>query len=160
MSHLTKLLLMLLFATALVANDQNGTAAENGTASETGSESEFVIPNAPILKPTNIITIRAIGMGIAPENAKSPAHQMALAKRAAILDGYRQLGEKMHGIRINAKDTVKDAVLVRSEIRTELYSVVRGAEVIETVWDNGLCQVEMEVKLDGRRWYRVLAGVF
>lgn len=157
MSHLTKAILALFVVTALSANDQN--SSQNGTTAQT-ENSEFVIPNAPILKPTNIITIRAIGMGVAPENAKSTAHQMVLAKRAAILDGYRQLGEKMHGIRINAKDTVKDAVLVRSEIRTSLYSVVRGAEIVETVWDSGLCQVEMEVKLDGRRWYRVLAGAF
>lgn len=122
------------------------------------NQGEFLIPNAPILKPTNIITIRAIGLGVAPMHTMNRAQEMALAKRAAIVDGYRQLGEKMHGIRINAKDTVKDAVLTRTEIRTELYSIVRNAEVLETIWENGLCQVEMEVKLDGRRWYRVLAG--
>lgn len=152
-----KLLLIVAFALALNAQENNATAISEVTPTD---ESEFVIPNAPILKPTNIITIRAIGMGVAPDTAKSTAQAMVLAKRAAILDGYRQLGEKMHGIRINAKDTVKDAVVVRSEIRTELYSIVRGAEVLETIWDNGLCQVEMEVKLDGRRWYRVLAGAF
>jgi hypothetical protein len=51
-------------------------------------------------------------------------------------------------------------MLTRSEIRTELYSIVRNAEVLETVWSDGLCQVEMEVRLDGRRWYRVLSGGF
>lgn len=122
------------------------------------TQSEFLIPNAPILKPTNIITVRAIGLGVAPLNTTSRAQEMALAKRAAIVDGYRQLGEKLHGIRITARDTVKDAMLTRSEIRTELYSIVRNAEVLETIWQDGLCQVEMEVKLDGRRWYRVLAG--
>ncbi len=134
-------------------------AADNGQSSASAS-GEYLIPNAPTLKPTNIITIRAIGMGVAPDHATSPAQQMALAKRAAIVDGYRQLGEKLHGVRINARDTVRDAMLMRSEIRTELYSVVRNAEVIETVWADGLCQVEMEVRLDGRRWYRVLSGGF
>lgn len=133
------------------------TAAEPKAPNET-AQADFLIPNAPLLKPTNIITIRAIGLGVAPLNATSRAQEMALAKRSAIIDGYRQLGEKMHGIRINARDTVKDAVLVRSEVRTELYSIVRNAEVVETIWEDGLCQVEMEVKLDGRRWYRVLAG--
>lgn len=158
MSNMIKLSIApLLLVVSLHANDLNGTMEPEQIQP---NKDEFVIPNAPILRPTNIITIRAIGMGIAPDTAKSSAHQMALAKRAAILDGYRQLGEKMHGIKINAKDTVKDSILVRSEIRTELYSIVRGAEIIETVWDGGLCQVEMEVKLDGRRWYRVLAGAF
>ncbi|MDR2639317.1 MAG: hypothetical protein LBC09_05730 [Helicobacteraceae bacterium] len=119
---------------------------------------EYIIPNDPILKPTHIITIRAIGMGVAKEGY-SRAQQMAMAKRAAILDGYRQLGEKLHGVKITSRDTVKDAMLLRSEVRAEVYSVIRGAEIVETIWDNDLCQVEMEVKIDGRRWYRALAGL-
>lgn len=119
---------------------------------------EYLIPNSPILQPTNVITIRSIGMGVAPENSISPAQAMVLAKRAAIADGYRQLGEKMYGIRLNAKDTVKDAVVQNTTIRTQVHAIIRNAEVMETVFKDGLCQVEMEVQLDGRRWYRVLSG--
>lgn len=119
---------------------------------------EYLIPNSPILQPTNVITIRSIGMGVAPENSISPAQAMVLAKRAAIADGYRQLGEKMYGIRLNAKDTVKDAVIQNTTIRTQVHAIIRNAELMETVFKDGLCQVEMEVKLDGRRWYRVLSG--
>ncbi|MDR0747612.1 MAG: hypothetical protein LBE89_06955 [Helicobacteraceae bacterium] len=111
-----------------------------------------IIQNTPIIKPSHIITIRAIGLGTVKENTASRAQQLALAKRAAIVDGYRQLGEKLHGLKITASDTVRDAALVRSEIRTELYSIVRGADVVETIWDNGLCQVEMEVKVDAKRF--------
>lgn len=119
---------------------------------------EFVIPNEPMLKPSNIITIRAIGMGVAPESTISPAHAIVLAKRAAIADAYRQLGEKMYGIKINAKDTVKDAMIKSTTIRTKINGMIRNAEIVETIMQDGLCQVEMEVKLDGRRWYRVLSG--
>jgi hypothetical protein len=119
---------------------------------------EYLIPNSPILQPTNIITVRAIGMGVSPESTISPAQALVLAKRAAILDAYRQLGEKMYGIRINAKDTLKDAVAQSSTVRTQMYAIIRNAEILETVFKDGLCQVEMEVKLDGRRWYRVLSG--
>ena len=119
---------------------------------------EYVIPNNPILKPTNIITVRAIGMGVAPESTISPAQALVLAKRAAIADAYRQLGEKMYGIKVNAKDTVKDAVIKSSQIRTQVNAMIRNAEIMETVYQDGLCQVEMELKLDGRRWYRVLSG--
>ena len=122
------------------------------------SDEEFVIPNAPILKADRIITIRAIGMGVAPVESISSAQRVALAKRAAIVDAYRQLGEKMYGIKINAKETIKDAVVTRSIIRTQLNAVVRNAEIVETVLMGDLCQVEMEVRLDGRRWYRVLSG--
>ena len=119
---------------------------------------EFVIPNTPLLQPSNIITIRAIGMGVAPEATISPAQAMVLAKRAAIADAYRQLGEKMYGIKLNAKDTIKDAVVKNTTIRTQVHAIVRNAEIQETIYKDGLCQVEMEVKLDGRRWYRVLSG--
>lgn len=116
----------------------------------------FVIPNAPTLRPTNIITVRAIGMGVAPQHATSPAQALALAKRAAIIDGYRQLGEKLHGIKIDARDTIKDAVIKSSVVRTRVHSLVRGADIAQTVYEDGLCQVEMEVKIDGRRWYYAL----
>ncbi|MDR2151407.1 MAG: hypothetical protein LBO72_01180 [Helicobacteraceae bacterium] len=145
-------------ATESVETANPNQAAYEERQQEEGRQSDLIIPNAPILKPTNIITIRAIGMGVAKDGVINKGQQMALAKRAAILDGYRQLGEKLHGIKINGRDSVKDAVLARSEIRAEVYSVIRGAEVLETIWDNGLCQVEMEVKIDGRRWYKRLAA--
>ena len=91
-------------------------------------------------------------MGVAPEATISPAQAMVLAKRAAIADAYRQLGEKMYGIKLNAKDTIKDAVVKNTN------AIVRNAEIQETGYKDGLCQVEMEAKLDGRRWYRVLSG--
>lgn len=118
----------------------------------------FIIPNSPMIKPNNIITLRAIGLGVAPETAKNKAHAMTLAKRAAIVDAYRQMGEKLHGIKITARDTIKDAMIKNSVVRTKLYSVVRNGEIMETIYNDGLCQVEMEVQIDGRRWYRALAS--
>ncbi|GHS89103.1 hypothetical protein FACS189487_08700 [Campylobacterota bacterium] len=141
---------------------QNASQNQNQNQSQSQSQSDqsgFLIQNDPILKPTNIITIRAIGLGVGNENLTNRAQVMALAKRAAIVDAYRQLGEKLHGIRIDSRDVVKDAMLVRSEVRTAVYSIVRGAEIVETIWSDNLCQVEMEVKLDGRRWYKVLSGL-
>lgn len=129
-----------------------------GASEEEMSTDEFVIPNSPLLRPSNIITIRAIGMGVAPEATISPAQALVLAKRAAIADAYRQLGEKMYGIKLNAKDTIKDAVVKNTTVRTQVNAIIRNAEIQETVYKDGLCQVEMEVKLDGRRWYRVLSG--
>lgn len=119
---------------------------------------EPVIPNAPIILGPRTITLEAVGMGVAPPHAKTPAHEIALAKRAAIIDGYRQLGEKLHGVRINAKETLEDMMLRSSRIKAKLYSIVRAAEVTESMYKDGLMQVKMEVNIDGRRWYRILAG--
>jgi len=142
------------------ANNVGASNTTYGTANanEEVNTDEFIIPNSPLLRPSNIITIRAIGMGVAPEATISPAQALVLAKRAAIADAYRQLGEKMYGIKLNAKDTIKDAVVKNTTIRTQVNALIRNAEIAETVYKDGLCQVEMEANLDGRRWYRVLSG--
>ncbi len=163
---------LLLGATFVVAAeiDSNGVAADgydsvvdDGSASQGYGPGDVIgdepiIPNAPILAPSRVVELSAVGMGIAPENTISPAQALALAKRAAIVDAYRQLGEKMYGIRVNAKETVKDMVVRDSTIKTKVMAVIKNAEVTETVFKDGLCQVSMELKLDGRRWYGILTG--
>lgn len=117
-----------------------------------------MIQNSPVLTPNNVIELSAVGMGVAPESTISPSQALALAKRAAIVDAYRQLGEKMYGIRVNAQDTVRDMVLQNSTVKTKVQALIRNAEITETVYKDGLCQVSMELKLDGRVWYRALTG--
>jgi len=120
---------------------------------------DLVIPNSPLLRPNRIMTISSTGMGVAPEVTSSPAQALALAKRAAIVDAYRQLGEKMYGIRVDAKDTIKDMMLKDSKVQTRLLAVIRNAEIIEVNFSDGLCEVTMELKLDAKRWYRILNGM-
>lgn len=116
------------------------------------------IPNAPMLTPENEITLSAVGIGVSPENSLSPSQAFAMAKRAAIVDAYRQIGEKMYGIRVNAQDTVRDMMLQSSTVKTKVQALIRNAEILETVYKDGLCQVNMELKLDGRIWHRVLSN--
>jgi len=136
---------------------RNSNAPSNLQGVEVGGD-DIVIPNAPMITPSSIIELSAIGMGVAPESTVSPAQALALAKRAAIVDAYRQIGEKMYGIRVNAQDTVRDMMLKNSTVKTKVLAVIRNAEIVETVYKDGLCQVSMELKLDGKRWYRVLTG--
>ena len=135
----------------------NSAPSSNNVANDPQTD-EYVIPNTPLLRASNIIIVRAVGMGVSPENTISPAQAMVMAKRAAIVDAYRQVGEKMYGIKLNAKDTIKDAVSKNSTVRTKVNAIIRNAEIVESKFKDGLFQVEMEVKLDGRRWYRVLSG--
>ncbi|WP_163532053.1 LPP20 family lipoprotein [Helicobacter suis] len=132
-------------------------SSQNVTPPTAGTNA--IIPNSPILTPTNVIELSAVGMGVAPESTISPSQALALAKRAAIVDGYRQLGEKMYGIRVNATDTVKDMILQNSVIKTKVNALIRNAEITETIYKDGLCQVSMELKLDGRIWYNVFNNI-
>lgn len=116
-----------------------------------------IIPNSPLLAAENVIELSAVGMGVAPESTISPSQALALAKRAAIIDAYRQIGEKMYGIKINGQDTVKDMVMTNSVVKARVEALIKNADIVETIYKDGLCQVTMEIKLDSKTWNRILS---
>jgi outer membrane protein FlgP len=97
------------------------------------------------------------GEGIAPQNTVSPAQAMALAKRAAVADAYRQMAEKLYGVKISAKDTIKDAALYDSRIVSQVDGLVKNATIVENTFKDGLYKVRMELKMSGRRWQEIFA---
>ena len=97
------------------------------------------------LNKNETITISVTGQGVAPMNTASPAQAYALAKRAAIADAYRAIAEKVQGVRIDGQDLIKDMMVKRSVIRTSVKAMVRNANVVETTFKEGLCEVEMEI---------------
>lgn len=97
------------------------------------------------------------GEGIAPQNTVSPAQAMALAKRAAIADAYRQMAEKLYGVQINAKDTIKNAALYDSRIVSQVNGIVKDATITEHTFKDGLFVVRMELKMNGARWKEIFA---
>lgn len=119
---------------------------------------EPVIPNNPNLTPSNLIELQVTGTGVAPQNAISPAQSTALAKRAAMIDAYKLLGEKMYGVKLNGQDTVENMAITSTSVKSKVQALVRGADVTNVDCKSGLCQVTMELKLDGRVWYRALGG--
>jgi hypothetical protein len=117
-----------------------------------------VIPNSPRLLRPGIIKVSGVGEGVAPINTISPAQAKALARRAAIADAYRSLAEKMYGIRLSAKDRIKDLVAQRTEVRTAVYGIIRGATIDEESWKDGLYKVVLIVHLDACRWSNYLTA--
>lgn len=112
-----------------------------------------------VLKPNNIITINVIGQGLAPENVQSKYHAIALAKRAAIADGYRLLVEKIYGVKVDGHDYIKNMVLQRSEVKTCVSAVIRYVNIVETKCADNFCEVELELKVRGQDWYARLASL-
>lgn len=96
----------------------------------------------------NMINITVMGQGVAPAFASSPAQSYALAKRAATADAYRLLAERVKGVQINAKDTIKDMAIKSSTVNTQVQALIRNATIVETKFKDGLCQVEMEVSIN------------
>ena len=110
--------------------------------------------NTPVLKPHKMLRISVIGQGVAPSHTTSPAQAYALAKRAAIADAYRLIAEKVKGVYVEGDDLVKNMMVKRSTIRTSVNAMVRNANLVETTFKEGLCEVEMEIKLSYSQFIR------
>jgi hypothetical protein len=98
-----------------------------------------------ILRQNKSMHISVVGQGVAPMNTSSPAQAYALAKRAAIADAYRAIAEKVKGVRIDGQDTIKNMMMQKSTLRTQVQAIVRNADIVETTFKEGLCEVEMEI---------------
>lgn len=100
-----------------------------------------------LLAKNSKITINVVGQGVAPLNTSSPAQAYALAKRAAIADAYRALAEKLKGVRVEGEDVIRNMMIQKSTIKTQVDAMIRDANIVETAFKDGLCEVEMEMTL-------------
>jgi|GEM_PF-133540 len=110
------------------------------------------------LAPQCDLHFRVIGQGVAPVNTVSPAQAMALAKRAAIADGYRQLAEKISGVYVEGRDMIKNMMVQNSVVHTQVNALIRNAEIVDTEFRDGLYQAQMEITIHGGKWYEKLAN--
>lgn len=78
----------------------------------------------------------------------SEGHQKIMAKRAAELDAYRRLAERMMGLQIDGETTVRDRALENDRLVAALSHVLKGAKptAIHFNKSDGSCEVTMEIK--------------
>ncbi len=134
------LLLFLIFSSASFAEDG---FPDEDTISD--FESEGTSEN--LLKAEIPLNITVTGQGIAPSFANAQ-QAYALAKRAAIADAYRLLAERVKGVTIEGKDTVKNMSVQKSIVRTHVQALIRNAIIVDTTYQNGMCEVQMELKIE------------
>ena len=96
----------------------------------------------------SLITITAIGQGVAPTFATSHAQAYALAKRAATADAYRVIAERVKGVHIDGKDTIKNMAIKSSYVNSKVDAMIRNAKIVETTFKDGMCEVEMEITVN------------
>lgn len=94
--------------------------------------------------------ITAEGYGAAPATARSPGQARALARRAAIVDAYRNLGEFVEGVRVDSETLVKDMAVESDVIKTKMSALVKGARVVsEQANSDGSYQVVLKIPMYG-----------
>lgn len=100
------------------------------------------------------LRISVVGQGVAPINTASPAQAYALAKRAAVADSYRLIAEKVSGVHVEGDDLIKNMMVQRSTVRTAVQAMIKNANIVETTFKDGLCEVEMEIILSHSNFSR------
>lgn len=76
-------------------------------------------------------TITAEGSGVAPPNAYNQVQGRMMARRAAVLDAYRQLLEMAKGVDVDASTTVENMMVTSDVIRTHVSGIVNGARIVD-----------------------------
>jgi len=97
--------------------------------------------------------INVIGQGVAPTMTISPAQAYAMAKRAATVEAYRLIAEKVKGVHVEGKDVLRNMMIKSTDVNLYVSAMIRNANVVETKFENGLCEVEMEVSLNHRDFH-------
>ncbi len=90
--------------------------------------------------------ISVLGNGAIPG---SEGMRKIQAKRAAEMDAYRKLAERVNGVQITATTTVRDFVLESDELRARIASqIIKGAKPIDIAYSpDGSCEVTMQLTL-------------
>lgn len=95
----------------------------------------------------NYITVT--GGGVAPAHARNMAQARMMARRAAIVDAYRQMAEIVNGVQVDGETTVRDLATESDIVKTKVSGIVRGARVVSERQINGGYEVTMSVPLFG-----------
>ena len=89
-----------------------------------------------------------IGIGLPPENAG--LNGSTLARRAAIVDAYRNLAELIEGVQVDAETLMGDFMVRNDTVRTQVNALVKGAKILEEGSDvEGRYIVKMSIPLYG-----------
>ena len=130
MNHLKKIFLSLLAAVFVVS----GSFAYAANGNVNWDEGKIV----------------ATGIGVAPARAVNIAQAKAMARRAAVVDAYRQMAEIIGGVNVNSESTVENFMTTSDVARTKVNATIKGARVIkEGMTPDGAYEVTMVVPMFG-----------
>jgi hypothetical protein len=149
--EMRKMLFGLLFVGSFALYGENAPATNEVLRNSSGQD-------VTLTKDTSVI-LSVVGQGLPPEEMMTAQgcdyspKAAALAKRAAIADGYRLMAEKYNGVKIEGRDTVRNMAISKSEVRTLVSATLRKVDIVKSIWKDCMFQVEMELKVNGSDYY-------
>lgn len=105
---------------------------------------------APVLSGQTVPSLRGLGFAqIAGQPGKTQNEKRLMAIRAARVDALRDLTEQVHGVRLSATTTVRDAVVADDSLSAVVQGTLRGARTLRVTAKGGdSYEVEMELDRD------------
>ncbi|MDH5544958.1 MAG: LPP20 family lipoprotein [Gammaproteobacteria bacterium] len=97
------------------------------------------------------VRVRATGYGAPPKSFYSDPQRRLMAMRAAKVDAYRSLAERIRGVQIWGGTTLGDMVVEKDRFRVYIDTTLQGARVIaENPHEDGSYETTVEVNVDQR----------
>lgn len=109
-----------------------------------------IIPGIEPEESARKIMISVRGKGIEPEDG-TPMQKKFMAERAAVLDGYRNLAERLAGIIIDAQTSAGKNTLSNDEVMIQTRAFMRGAQVGPVTYKNGFAVVDLKIYIAPRQ---------
>jgi len=96
----------------------------------------------------NTIQVRATGYGAPPKAFYPEPQRRLMAMRAAKIDAYRSLAERVNGVHIWGGTTIGDMVVEKDRFRVFLDTHISGARILsENPSEDGTYETVVEVKI-------------
>ena len=87
------------------------------------------------------------GYGAAAEGKEHSAVGRLQARRAAVVDAYRNLAEVVHGVKVTSSAVVKDMMLASDVVMTSVNQMIKGAKVIAEEYVSGIYRVQVSMPM-------------
>jgi outer membrane protein FlgP len=117
------------------AYGQNGagheTAAQQLAATEAALDKMGPTSGSSVTAASTVPTIQGIGYAVVSvQPGRNTAQKTLLAIRAARMDAMRALAEQIHGLSIDSRTTMAEAVVQSDTLRATVTGVIRGARTV------------------------------
>ena len=113
------------------------------------NKSDNIVPGIEAPESDEKMMVAATGKGLEPDSG-SPAQKRFMAERAAIIDGYRKLAERLGGIILHSSTRAGMSEVTSDVITTEVNTYMRGARVHSVDFKDGYAVAEIRVYLAPR----------